>query len=347
MPLITQIDCQTIQVPLKRPFVTAVRTTETITDLQVTITLENGVQGIGTAPGTTMITGDTLAGMQSVIQTHFKPHLLGSSLAQQISQIEQIDRWVPFNSGAKMAIDLALHDAAAQQAGDTLPHFLGGQSNTVTTDMTIVCGSLESIENQVNNALNQGFEILKVKLGTMIDHDLNVLQWLNNYLPSHVTIRIDANQGWTFDQALRFIQKAEAMDMTLSVIEQPVCRHDIDSMVALTAQSSFPIMADEAIFSVHDAKRYCQAKACDQINIKLAKAGGIGQARAIKAMADRYNIPCFVGCMMESPRGIRAAASFALANQIDQIDLDPVDWVGTEYLKPHLAFDCPTIQVIS
>jgi L-alanine-DL-glutamate epimerase-like enolase superfamily enzyme len=82
----------------------------------------------------------------------------------------------------------------------------------------------------------------------------------------------------------------------------------------LKKQSPIKIMADESVFDHHDALRILAAQACDYVNIKFAKSGGIAEAiRINKACAD-HNIPCMMGGMLESRVALTAFGHFALAH---------------------------------
>ena len=59
------------------------------------------------------------------------------------------------------------------------------------------------------------------------------------------------------------------------------------------------IMADESAFSPADVFRLLSMRACDLINIKLMKAGGLGPASKIAAMAEAAGVECMMGCMLE------------------------------------------------
>ena len=82
-------------------------------------------------------------------------------------------------------------------------------------------------------------------------------------------------------------------------------------------------MADESVFDHHDAERLIHAGACDYVNIKFSKSGGIAEALRINAVCEKNNIPCMMGGMLESRLALTAFAHFALSqDNIQFYDMD-------------------------
>src|SRR5690606_7945570 len=105
--------------------------------------------------------------------------------------------------------------------------------------------------------------------------------------------------------------------------EQPMRTYNDHLLADLRTQTSIPIMADESVYSKHDAERLCKNKACDYINIKFSKSSGIQEALKIQAIAGEYNIPCMIGGMLESRLALAAKVHFAYAApNVSFFDLD-------------------------
>lgn len=337
---IQQIKVKRIQYPLKRTFITAIRKTDVIEDIFIEIITDQGI-GYGSAPATTAITGDTLSGMEKQIKT-FADEVTG----QDVASIKQIDLPKALSStGAAMAVDMAVYDLLAKADGLPLCCYLGGNTFEVNTDISLSCGSIEAVEMAVNEALASGFNSLKVKLGNDVKADIQLCRHLKTILPKHVGLRFDANQGWQVDECLSFIDALASLNLTVELIEQPLPAKDLAGMAKVTNNSPYPIVADESVFSLEDAEKVIQAQAANMINIKLAKSGGIARAYDIFKLAEENHIECMVGCMMESPLGIGAAAHFAAAAGITKTDLDPLDWVDQHYYQSWLKFDPPVIHL--
>lgn len=341
---IRDIKISKLKVPLNRTFTTAIRSTNYLEDLLITIEADEFI-GYGSAPATTAITGDTIEGMQSVMQNIVLPNLLGMNPLDRLTIQQTVFKKFAGNSGVKMAVDMALFDLAAKVAQMPLYQYLGGSNQPLTTDVTISCGSNDETEKHVQEALNKGFKILKIKLGNSIKNDIKTCQMLAALLPKECVLRIDANQGWTVNETLNFLDELTKIQLNIECIEQPITASNLIGMATITARSKWPIMADESAFHCADTLRVLQTHSANLINIKLAKCGGLANAIKIKNIADVYHTECMIGCMMESPLGIAAAAHFALAVCIKKVDLDPLDWINNDVYGHWLSFNKDQIEL--
>jgi len=134
-------------------------------------------------------------------------------------------------------------------------------------------------------------------------------------------IRVDANQGWEYEDAVYALQAMATFDVQFC--EQPMRSWYDDYLPELCHNAAVPVMADESCYNRHDARRLIQTKSCDSINIKLAKSGGIAEAIKIHGLAQESGIPCMIGGMLESRFALTANLHFAWANpNIHFYDLD-------------------------
>jgi L-Ala-D/L-Glu epimerase len=105
--------------------------------------------------------------------------------------------------------------------------------------------------------------------------------------------------------------------------EQPMRQWNDHHLPELRKISPIKIMADESVFNHHDARRLILAGACDYVNIKFSKSGGIAEAIKINQICQSHNIPCMMGGMLESRLALTAFAHFALSqNNIQFYDMD-------------------------
>jgi L-alanine-DL-glutamate epimerase-like enolase superfamily enzyme len=138
------------------------------------------------------------------------------------------------------------------------------------------------------------------------------------------TLRLDANQGWTAQEAVHALQTLEAAGVVLELVEQPVKAHDLAGLRHVRERVATPVMADESVFGPAQALALIRMQAADIINIKLMKAGGISRAAQIADLCGEHGIDCMIGCMLESSIGVAAAVHLAIAKSavITKIDLD-------------------------
>ena len=344
--LIHSIETQVAAVPLIKPFKTALRTVTVAETVIVKITTRDGAVGWGEAPPTHVITGDTLVSIQFAINSVFTPQLIGEDLRHPERVFSKLHRSLVGNSSAKAAVDMALHDLLGQLANQPLVELLGGYRSEIETDFTVSVNGPEEMAEDAKRYIENGFNVLKVKVGIdEIQKDIERIRAIRQVVDPSVLIRLDANQGWSPREAVRAIRTMEDEGLDIELIEQPVKAHDIDGLKYVTDHVDTPIMADESVFSPHDALRVLQLRAADLINIKLMKAGGIYQAKKINTLAESFGVPCMVGSMIETKLGITAAAHFAASQpNITRFDFDAPLMLSEDIVKGGIIYQGRTIR---
>lgn len=321
--IIKDIKIGEIQIPLRTPFKTALRTVNSVDDILVKVITDDGIYGIGEAPPTAVITGDTKGSITCAIQDFIKPAIIGMDLNEFDSVMQKLESCIYRNTSAKAAVDMALYDLKARSLGIPLWRFLGGAKREIETDLTVSVNDKDTMVKDSLEAVQRGFRILKIKVGKDAAGDAERLLAIRQAVGSDIAIRIDANQGWTAKEAIRIIKTLEDKGLGAELVEQPVKAHDIDGMIAVTAAVDTPVLADESVFSAEDAIDIIQRHAADYINIKLMKTGGIYNALRICSVAEIYHVKCFMGCMLESALAVTAASHLTAGKSIiTMADLD-------------------------
>ena len=325
---LTEIALGFVDIPLRTPFKTALRTVDRIHDIVVRVTGENGQVGYGEAPPTAVITGETLPSIEAAIRDYLAPALLGTDLEDPAETQRRMDKAIAKNTSAKAALDVAIYDLRARVLGLPLFRLLGqnapDQVKTVLdTDLTISVNDPDTMAADAAAAVARGFRILKVKVGKGGAEDVARLRAIRKQIGPDITLRVDANQGWTPQEAVRTISLMEDAGLGMELVEQPVSCHDFRGLQYVTAHTATPILADESVFSPEDAERIIAEHAADLINIKLMKTGGIYEALRICSLAERSGVKCMMGCMLESAVSVSGAAHLAAARSVINLcDLD-------------------------
>ncbi|HNF02212.1 MAG TPA: dipeptide epimerase [Ferruginibacter sp.] len=177
------------------------------------------------------------------------------------------------------------------------------------TDYTI---GIDSIENMISKLHEKPWPIYKVKVG--VEGDIEMVAALRKH--TNAVLRVDANAGWTLEQALQKIPLLK--DLGVELVEQPLAKDDWEGMKVLYERSPLPLFADEACVFESDVEK-CQGH-FHGINIKLTKCSGITPARRMITQARALNMQVMVGCMNESSVGTAAIAQ--LAPLLDHVDMD-------------------------
>jgi L-alanine-DL-glutamate epimerase-like enolase superfamily enzyme len=227
---------------------------------------------------------------------------------------ERLSIQFPHGGAGCCAVDILAHDRAAQVAGAPLRVFLGlAPADPPPTSFTIGIADPTVMAERAARAADVGFGVLKVKLGR--DDDVAALTAIRERFFG--TIRVDPNAAWTAAEAPERI--ARIVRFGIEFVEQPIAPDDIEGLRVVRARSELPIVVDEAAVTVADVARV--ADACDGINVKLQKCGGVAAARAMIAAAHERGLKVMLGCRAaETSVGIAAAAH--LAPSVEWADLD-------------------------
>ncbi len=208
------------------------------------------------------------------------------------------------------ALDMAAWDLFGKMKNKPLYELWNTKwENTPITDYTI---GIDTIENMVAKMKAKPWPMYKIKLGT--DEDIQIVEALRKH--TDAVLRIDANAGWTTEEALEKIPQLAALGVEL--IEQPLAKDNWEGMKLLFEKSTLPLYADESCVFEQDVKK------CHQyfhgINIKLTKCSGITPAIRMIQEARTLNMQVMMGSMNESTIGSAAIAQFL--PQLDQVDMD-------------------------
>lgn len=320
---IKEIKIGKVSIPLKKPFKTAMRQVNSAEDIIVKVITDSGETGFGNAPPTAVITGDSQDSIISAIRDTIGPKLINMEVDNLESIMTTLDASMLHNSSAKAALDIAIYDLFGKLYRIPLYKFFGGYRNTMETDLTISVNLPDEMVKDSLEAVAGGYKALKLKVGTDPVLDLERVRAIRAAVGYDVKIRLDANQGWNPKEAVRIIRKFEDQGLDVELIEQPVKAHDSLGLKYVTDHVETDIMADEAAFGAYEVFQLLSMRACDLINIKLMKAGGLHNAIKIAHFAETQGVQCMMGCMLESKVGITAAASIAAGKRIiTKSDLD-------------------------
>ena len=317
---ITAISVEIEKIPLRTPFITALRRVENIENIKVCIHTDTAFIGFGGAPETKAITGEDLKSIKHTIVKKITPILVGETFDLP-KLLNLLHSSVKGNSSAKAAVDMALYDLASLQKDQSLLAYLKKAPQPLETVLTISLNSPQEMADDALSAYGRGFTLLKVKVGSEDGLDIKRIETIREVVP-HAKLLIDANQAWSVHTALKIIKAITPLNIEL--IEQPVIGSDIEGLKTITQQSTIPILADEAVFTLEDAKRVVTQKAADLINIKLMKCGGISKAIEIIEYCQKNNVKCMMGSMLEGPTSIALTAQLVMAyrDAFSYIDLD-------------------------
>ncbi|MDP2653038.1 MAG: dipeptide epimerase [Candidatus Omnitrophota bacterium] len=314
--------CRTslLTAPLIQPFRTALGEHKNLENLLFTVELTDGTKGYGEAAVATHITGETVAATRKNLQDAGR-RLEGKEASNYLLHSLALHRRLPNNKAAVAAAETALLDVLTRQRRIPLWKIFGKVPHRLQTDITIVIADLAETEESVRRFYKQGFRAFKVKIGRNEELDLERVRAVKRLAPG-CPIYLDANQGYSADQTLRFVRKLKRAGIRPALLEQPVPKADYEGLKRVTRLAGVPVCADESASSLPDAARIIRDKAAHVINIKLMKTGLLHSCE-IAFRARVSGIKLMIGGMMETSLAMTAAAHLAAGlGGVEFVDLD-------------------------
>lgn len=314
-------ECWKQDLQLREPYTIAYETITSCTNVFLRLETDTGIIGWGCAAPDLAVTGETgetvLANYHDVLASG----LYGCDPARYDQINDELKEQLSGSPSALAMVDMALYDILAKNAKVPLFKYLGGYRDSIPTSVTIGILSIDETVTKAQSLIEDGFRMLKIKGGAVVGEDIEKVIKVRETLGREIEIRFDANQGYTVEEALQFIDATEAANIVF--LEQPTDKNDDEAMKRVRVGSSIPIMADESLMTMEDVIRLTAGGCTDMINIKLMKVGGITEALRINSASEERGIQTMIGCMDESALGISAGLQLALSQpNIIYADLD-------------------------
>ena len=338
---IDSIDTRVVERFYRRPFVIAGGSSPKAVSILVMIRSDTGLVGLGEATPMPAYSGQTVAGVVQALKDYLVPALLGQVVEGLVDLHGRMEEAIKHQPMAKAAIDLAIHDLLGKAWGVPVHALLGGRCRSaVSLGWAVGLGESEDILEEVGDQVKAGFRTIKIKIGLDPDRDVHIVGRVRELVGSAVALRVDGNEGYDLPTARKALKEMERYD--LSFIEQPIPRWDLDGMAELCRSLDTPVMADESLYTPHDAIALIKHKAADIFNIKLMKVGGLYPAGQVAAIAAAAGIPCMVGSMPEMGVATAAGLHFAAASPAVTVPSELIgplmlrgDIVDQSFYPPH------------
>jgi L-alanine-DL-glutamate epimerase-like enolase superfamily enzyme len=306
---ITKVEIFPIGMPYAKPYQQATGVTRMARRVIVKLHTDEGVVGLGEA--STLLpnrTGESAQVIAVVIANLFAPLLLGQNpldIQRVMSRLRQasMDKYGFLYS--KTAIDMALHDIAGKVYNVPVAALLGGVVRTrIGVSRSVPLAAPEEVAAVAERLAAEGYKMITVKAGLDPAADLLRVQAVRRAVGQGFPVEVDANQGYRADIAVRWLSKMEECD--IENVEQPCPWWDIAGMAEVTRVLRCTVTADESVLCPAEAMNFVRHQAADAFTIKIAKCGGLLQAKRIAAIADAAGLSCNMGS--EHPAGIGTAA---------------------------------------
>jgi L-alanine-DL-glutamate epimerase-like enolase superfamily enzyme len=318
---ITRIQAWAVRMKLSEPYTIAYESVSHAANVFLRIDCDTGLFGVGCAAPDPGVTGETPEGTLASLFDVADGMLRGEDPLRHAQLMERLKPPLRAQPSARAAVDMALYDLLGKFAGVPLWKLLGGYRSCIPTSVTIGILPVDETVERAQELTAAGIRCLKLKGGRSVDDDVERVRRVRAAVGPDVELRFDANQGYTEQGALSFVERVRTADLEL--LEQPTPRGQLKLLGRVTSQTEIPVMADESLMNLRDAFRLARDDLADMVNIKLMKVGGIAEALHVNSVARAARLEVMVGCMDESALAISAGLHFALARpNVAYADLD-------------------------
>ncbi len=316
--IIDKIEIDTIDIDLTRPYTIAYKTTSSIKTLVVKIILSDGSFGLGASNISKYVVGlDTMDSYNN--SKEYIDHIKGNDIDSFWMIINDIENKFVGDPGSKAAFNIAIYDAFCKKYGISIGKFLGRKIKSLPTSITVGIKNIEQTISEINEYVGLGFKYIKIKLGNDVDEDIRRVNIINEKFGNTIKIRIDANQGWSLNDTIKFYDETKQIEL----IEQPISVENLNNYLKLPSKIKDKIALDESLVNFDDAIKLSRDNYGKIFNIKLMKCGGITSGQQIANQAYYNNIDLMWGCNDESIVSISAALNTALSfSNTKYLDLD-------------------------
>jgi muconate cycloisomerase len=307
----------------------------------VRVTDAAGRVGLGEASVTSVWSGETQAGTIALIHEVLAPLVIGADPFDTEWIGRRLDKAAFGNSFAKAALEMALLDLQGQMLGAPVYQLLGGKDRQADAGIRLkfVVGAVEPdlAAQRARRMVDRGWKAIKVKVGRHPHPaaDVDRLRAVREAIGPNVWLSVDANGGYTVEQAVWVAPRLEALDVAL--FEQPTRRGDHAAMAQVRRRSGIPIMADESVFTPLDALEVIRAEAADVLSLYPGKHGGIRATQQVAKLAEAAGLPCTIGSNLEREVATAAMAHVTVCTANLQCERYPGDLIGPLYFKEALS----------
>ncbi|HXV76704.1 MAG TPA: mandelate racemase/muconate lactonizing enzyme family protein [Candidatus Polarisedimenticolaceae bacterium] len=293
---ITSVTTTAVRTSMREPLTWPGGVRQSASGLVVEVHTDEGISGIGEAPGPTLPT------IQTIIEHELAQFLVGQDPLRTewlVNRMEEFSRnWRGIAAYAISGLEIALLDLKGKALGAPVAELLGG----FCSDRVPVVGYLFIDEPEANARkakafVDAGYTELKLKVGRDFAQDHDAIAAIRDAVGPDVKLRIDANMIWGVPAAIKWIRGLERFD--LQYVEQPVPDFDVAGLAQVRRSVGVPIAADEACTDVRSALELVKQDACDVFVVYPSEAGGLTRARQIAAIAEAAGKWCAIGSWAE------------------------------------------------
>jgi L-alanine-DL-glutamate epimerase-like enolase superfamily enzyme len=279
----------------------------------VRVYTDDGVVGVADAPPRPYTYGETQASIGTIIEKTFAPQLIGLEIVDR-EKIHAVMRRTIHNQVAKGAVDIAVWDAIGKTLRTPVHKLLGGYTDRMrVSHMLGFRPAQELLDEALRFGEEYGITTFKLKVGRRpLSLDVEACHVLREGLGEEAEIYLDANRGWTANEALEVLRRTEGLGLTM--LEEPCDAKEALGRRRLVDKSPIPVVGDESVPTAGDASRELLSGGCNAICIKTARSG-FSEATEIQGLCTGLGVDVTMGNQIDTQIGSLATVAFGAAHE--------------------------------
>lgn len=310
---ILRIEAVPYSIPYNHPLKFASGQVTDAEHVLVRIHTDDGLIGEADAPPRPYTYGETQTSIITIIESIFAPQIVGLDPFDRGKIHEVMDRTI-HNQVAKGALDIALWDLMGKALGTPVHKLLGGYTDSMrVSHMLGFRPAQELLDEALRFGEEYGITTFKLKVGRRpLALDIEACHVLRAGLGEDVELYLDANRGWSANEAMEVLRRTEGLGLT--ALEEPCDAKEAMSRRRLVEKSPIPIVGDESVPTAGDASRELLSGGSNAICIKTARSG-FTEATEILGLCTGLGADVTMGNQIDTQIGSLATVTFGAAHE--------------------------------
>ncbi|MEO1231092.1 MAG: mandelate racemase/muconate lactonizing enzyme family protein [Myxococcota bacterium] len=307
---IAAIEAIPIRLERRRPVRFANGEVSTAEHVLVRVVADDGAVGVAEASPRPMTYGDTPGAVVDALRTLIVPAVIGAD-ERNIEAVHGRLRHVVHNVTARAALDVALWDLKARRAQLPLAELLGGSTRRVQVAHLLGLDTPRAMAEEAE-AVARGFGVraFKVKVGQSFREDVERAAAVRSAVGDEATLYLDANHGWTAEEALAVMRALERAQIEIAWLEEPTPATETAARRWLVERLNLPVVADESATDLASAASELTSGRAHWVSLKTGRTG-FTFSRQIADLSLGLGASVVVGSQIEG--GLGALANLHLA----------------------------------
>jgi L-alanine-DL-glutamate epimerase-like enolase superfamily enzyme len=309
---IARVEAVPFRLQSTRPVRFANGTVEHAEHVLVRVTTKDGVVGIAEASPRSMTYGESPASVVHALNAWFGPAAIGLDPFATEKLDAKLINYVG-NHTARAALDLAVWDLRGKIADVSCSRLLGGYADRVRVSHMLGFGAPDEVAAEaIEMRENHGIDAFKIKTGREVGVDVATCAAVRKALGASAFLYLDANHGWTADDAWRAVRRIIAADPDIRWVEEPCPAADRIGLAWFQQQCPLLVGGDESCTTLSDTAGMLD-RGVQVVAIKTPRTGFTVSQRILGLVAGRGgNVT--IGNQLDGSLGSAANLQFAAAH---------------------------------